>query len=449
MLDEHADHEETAIGWMSMADLFMVGLMTFLLFAGVAFSRNEQLKADVERLSVECIAMRDDLVELARIRDENASLVLENSSLRDKLADTEMDADNLDRLLQEAECQITLLRSENAAHTAALAEAQSIIAKQHLQLEEIRLSLARAERQITSLRMDLQKAQTALCSLAAAMGVESLADEDLPEYVEELDRQLRLLRAFLTRAGVLSEEEISQLNLPSLLNHARKRSVQRDAELIEIARREQRFRQELLGIQSRNGRFGRVVFIVDRSGSMGDPSNNGGTTRWNYVRGVIEDWLLLLPFEQVQLILFNNKVDVFPADGYLSLADTAVKRPVLIEEMLQILKDTVPVEGTHTLAALQKAYEAENADAIFLFTDGQPMLKAERYTTSDDIRVLQNQVLDLVAAQTSSGNRIPINVIALGDYFHDKNKEAVQKHLPFGVFMTTIAQRSGGAFLGR
>jgi hypothetical protein len=168
------------------------------------------------------------------------------------------------------------------------------------------------------------------------------------------------------------------------------------------------------------------------------------------VQTVIRNWLLLLPFQEVQLILFNNDVDVHPLPGeFISLKKTAESRRLDIQPLLTALKNTVPNQGTNTSLALQTAYEAEDVDAIFLFTDGQPMLKAEVDTTSEDFRTLQNEVLDLIVREKQRGNAPPINVIGLGDYFSNRLAGPEQKHLPFGVFLTRIAQLSGGTFLGR
>jgi hypothetical protein len=214
--------------------------------------------------------------------------------------------------------------------------------------------------------------------------------------------------------------------------------------------REQGFRQELLGIRTRDSGYGRVVFVVDCSGSMVRSSNTSDESRWDYVQTVIRNWLLLLPFQEVQLIMFNNEVDVYPRPGdFLTLQPTAVSRRTDIQPLLTALRETVPNQGTNTALALQTAYQADNVDAIFLFTDGQPMLKAEVDTTSEDFRILQNEVLDLIVREKERGNSTPINVIGLGDYFSNRLSGTDQKHLPFGVFLTRIAQLSGGTFLGR
>jgi hypothetical protein len=116
---------------------------------------------------------------------------------------------------------------------------------------------------------------------------------------------------------------------------------------------------------------------------------------------------------------------------------------------VKILRNTTPDNGTNTAEALRRAYRAKDVDAIFLFTDGVPMLKAEINTTSQDYKVLQDEVLEIIASQQSQRDSPPINVIGLGDYFSTRLTGPDQVHMAFGVFLMEVAQRSGGSFLGR
>jgi predicted nucleic acid-binding Zn-ribbon protein len=463
---DSTETEETAVGWMSMADLFMVGLMIFLLAAGSVLARNQELAENAETVQSAADADRTELNELRSQQERWQRATSQSDFLTQRIQDLETRLAAEMQRLSAVLCEKVVIEDDHAQLQGRVADyLVTLTARQKKILEQEDL-LRTLRETITAMRQELAGSQQVLAELRALVVAEGDPDDELIAEWQRMQKQIEELRGLLARQETQLQEQ--------RLEFAGKNKSGEDlqvviAELIEQMRRQQQefqqvrtkeygLRQELVGIRARDGRFGRVVFVVDRSGSMIRSSNDGQNTRWDYVQSVIEDWMTLLPFEEVQLILFNNVVDVYPQKGdFLSLSGAtdfdrfgdAESRRAAIQPLLTVLRSTEPNQGTNTVAALRKAYEAKDVDAIFLFTDGQPMLKAERETTSEDMRRLQNEVLDLITMEQQGRTSPPINVIALGDYFNDRLSGPEQRHLAFGVFLTTIAQRTGGTFLGR
>jgi myosin heavy subunit len=443
--DEHDD--SSSIGWISLSDLLMVGLVVLLVTVvgeSAARKRAEQSSRSFEQKSEEYeerVAKIDAAIaEKAELQAELQRLQLERAALQKKI-------ESYDKLLQ------SLTKTE-----AELAEARK-------QLRDVELKLGELLTELDTARRDLLRARDQLADSEKKLAEAERRLLDLQKYVaelkiptpkqiaawEQMEKDYASQKEQIARLRAeLAQSRMESMRLTSVVADLEAELKKFSNEQITAEVREQGFRQELLGIRTRESGLGRVVFVVDCSGSMVRSSNSSAESRWDYTQTVIRNWLLLLPFQEVQLVMFNNEVNVYPRDGdFISLQQTAVSRRVDIQPLLDVLKETVPNDGTNTFLALRTAYEARNVDAIFLFTDGQPMLKPEAETTSEDFRIMQNEVLDLIVSENQKGNPTPINVIGLGDYFSDRLSGRNQKHLPFGVFLTRIAQLSGGTFLGR
>ena len=460
------DHDESsAIGWISFSDLLMVGLIVLLLStANLSNSRveleNRARQAELN-LDREIVSNQEKIAKAEEALRIQESLATEIERLNFELSAAKKQAEHY---LAEI-ARLSIVEMDLVDKTRQLTEATAELQRAMELLEEANAELLVARQELNSAQLQLSKAIQKLTESEMRLGEREKELTALKKYIAEAkipdEKQLTLWRG-MEKENASLKEQIGKLM--GELELARKESMRlltvvsdletelkkQRADQIGAEVREQGFRQELLGIRTRNSGYGRVVFVVDCSGSMVRSSNSSDESRWDYVQTVIRNWLLLLPFQEVQLILFNHDVDVHPLPGeFISLKKTAESRRLDIQPLLTALKNTVPNQGTNTSLALRTAYEAENVDAIFLFTDGQPMLKAEVDTTSEDFRTLQNEVLDLIVREKQRGNAPPINVIGLGDYFSNRLAGPEQKHLPFGVFLTRIAQLSGGTFLGR
>jgi Mg-chelatase subunit ChlD len=198
------------------------------------------------------------------------------------------------------------------------------------------------------------------------------------------------------------------------------------------AQAEKRLRRELLNLK---GDFSKVTFVIDISGSMGaKPAKDMPRANWakdgepwTYVQNQMASWLQNLPVDSFRLVCFNHEVTEFPADQQEWLSGDQGRRRAT--EFLSKLKAT---GGTNTELALQTA-QSRAPSAIVLFTDGSPS-KVNNKTFEFD----PSQVSRIVAHVKQAKHKIPINVVAVNNYFSDE----------LGSFLHNLASASGGGFIG-
>lgn len=185
----------------------------------------------------------------------------------------------------------------------------------------------------------------------------------------------------------------------------------------------------------------RILFIVDRSGSMAEPAqrrdrygkaSGGETTKFTYVQDELERLLQALPgTTQVNVLFFSDGVEAFrTAEG---------GRPELIEltprgknDIVRYVRNIAPKGGTNLYAALDRALDIAGRglkdsaydsafDTIYLLSDGKP--------TAGPV-VDEQEILKRVAEANILG-RVKINAITFGDANNAK-------------FVAELATRSGG-----
>ncbi|MCA9193769.1 MAG: VWA domain-containing protein [Planctomycetales bacterium] len=200
----------------------------------------------------------------------------------------------------------------------------------------------------------------------------------------------------------------------------------------QVSQNEKKLRQELLNLK---GDFSRVVFVVDISGSMGaKPAKDMPRANWaddgqpwTYVKNQVASWLQNLPVDSFRIVCFHHEVVQFPdmQDDWLS-GDSGRTQA---KEFLSQLQAS---GGTNTELALQTAQSYEPT-AIILFTDGSPSKLSDDGYVYDDGQV---QRVELLLEQ--SGQKVPINVVAVNNYFTED----------LGSFLHKIASTTGGGFIG-
>ena len=308
--------------------------------------------------------------------------------------------------------------------------------------------------------------------LEVSLGQKSLEVESAKKDVDESQRKYDELFAEQRRmagerdrtrkllADTKEKLEKDQLELAGLRN--RLRSLKSEKMHIETSFRKLRDAKEklpkqLIGLQ---GNLRRVVFLVDCSGSMNrkvvptsgdeqleDPS------RWEYVKSTIETWMAVLPMDEAAIIFFGDSASTFPLNE--GFAELASERENLIEAIK--VRPTPKRESTNTLLAIQKAFSFEQVDTIILFTDGEPTLSP----TPSGVQILQSDLLEEnreiyeekkksrakeywsqihnFIASKENPKAIPINVVALGDYFDNS----------YGPNLIRLSESTGGTFMGR
>jgi hypothetical protein len=195
--------------------------------------------------------------------------------------------------------------------------------------------------------------------------------------------------------------------------------------------------QELLNLK---GRMNNLAILLDRSASMEEKG------RWTNTVEVVATWLKHLAIKKCVLILFSDSVETIPENGSLASISDAERA-----HLVSRVRALTPQGNTATVAALRTVYEKylsadtnSSVDTIILFTDGKPFVPragrgAGRDGFGNDPASISRDHMRQAVALAKKHAGIPINVVALGDYFDREQAE----------FLLELKNTTGGAFLGR
>lgn len=195
-----------------------------------------------------------------------------------------------------------------------------------------------------------------------------------------------------------------------------------------------RIRREQSSLVGFRGRMQNVVFVFDTSESM----NAKGEDRWREYRDMLSTWIERLLFERFNVVDFDNRVQVWSADG---LAEAAPDRRAAA---VAWVADTARPDGqTNTLLALQTAFAMPGVDTVILVSDGEPTHPHTAPTMTAALTKRNiDETLAWVREQTAArpeAERIVVNTVAVGNYLRQD----------YGTFLQQIAEATGGEFLGR
>lgn len=202
-------------------------------------------------------------------------------------------------------------------------------------------------------------------------------------------------------------------------------------------------RQELLSLR---GPMSNVVILLDRSASMKDSG------RWDDALRVIESWIEHLPIERCAVIAFGSDCQAIPALGeFVDVGGSSETAPSARARLLRHVRALEPGGETAMVEALEWAYQFPGVDTLILFTDGEPLdprranprkainpRREAELSSGERRRIARVQVEEALALSRKHAH-IPINVVAVGDYFADWKAQ----------FLLGLARNTHGAFLGR
>lgn len=460
-----SDDEGLAIGFISLADLFFVGLVA--CFAYAKYSDDLLVKRDDERDTQQAVLSRV-AKDVATTRDGYRTAAIESSlnvtltPLRhSKEGLSESDIPEAGILPAESEIVInefqgklesmrstvqtqhdalTLLRSERDRARAYAREhySESVSFLQKLDWEMKRSAGAQSENESLSATLlqqtlDYEKAQKEISRLKAELAASRsqgtrLRDaarahySDVLSMTEKIDGLLIQL-SLLQMEGTVSREEIARLK--------------------ESLRKRVMLPKELLGVR---GDLKKVAFVVDCSTSMQSPAPSANSPEptnslswWKVVTGTVHLWIETLPMESAVIVYYSDSVTVFPESKNFMMLET--DRGQLVKS---VLEREAPNGNTNTLLALMTAYEElDGCDTIILFTDGEPTVsplgKLNERLSRKPPESCWKEIFDYVEQRKARGQNIPVNVVALGNYFNSM----------YGPNLVDLASRTGGSFLGR
>lgn len=347
----------------------------------------------------------------ARLQQEQK----ERDSLRNAFDTLQKERDLLDQQAQALRERVAKLEQQIGQSEKSLADLKQAAAAKTQSLEEL---LARAlDRQKSDQAASTQQLQT---MTARAEQAERQARENAATRDDYLDR--------LRRAAVYVKDIDEKKTTLALQVEALKTQLANALDDLQTARgqlREQRGREasinrDLIGLR---GGLKRVAFLFDASGSM---THDG---RWSEVQRITQTWLAHLAVDECVLIVFSSGVEAFPSDGtllHVAGPEGADNRT----RLMQYLANIKPEGWTNTLAAMRLAYQYR-IDSIVLFSDGAP--------TYENANRFNPEAVEQIYGLCRQHADIPVNAVGLGNYF-DPN---------FSTFLRTVAQLTGGTFVGR
>lgn len=339
----------------------------------------------------------------------------ERDDLQKSLADLQKERDLLQQQATALAERVAKLEQQLGANEKSLAELKQTSDTKTKSLEEL---LARAlERQKADQTASVQQLQATAtrAEQAEAQAKDAAATRD--DYLDRLRRAEVILRGIDEKKSMLAlQVEALKTQLANALDDLQAAQAQ----LQHQRSREASINRELVGLR---GGLKRVAILFDASGSM---TQNG---RWNEVQRIALTWLDHLEVDECVLIVFSSGVAAFPADGSL-LPVSGPAGPANRARLLEYLKSVQPEGWTNTLPAMQLAYRYP-VDTVILFSDGAP--------TYEKVNRFNAEAAEQIYALCRQHADIPVNAIGLGNYF-DQN---------FSTFLRTVAQLTGGTFVGR
>jgi polyhydroxyalkanoate synthesis regulator phasin len=338
-----------------------------------------------------------------------------------------------------------------AAQRASSQELSNRLAQATSELAEAARRQAQAERRIAELVSQMTQAQTEMLSLTSRLSHVEEEASKLKNRLAEAQSKHASATDLNARLQAQLQQVTDRLEVQKKeLAEARRELWEAANELAAVRARlaerpsEGNVRKELLGLR---GAMSNVVILLDRSSSMADGR------RWGDSLRVIEAWLEYLPIESCALITFSSQCEAFPPGGhFLAVGGTNEIARTARKDLIRQVRARPPDGNTATVEALQLAYSYPGVDTIILFTDGEPLdlrratdpkrgLMAAReseLSAAERKRIAKAQIAEALALARKHPD-IPINVVALADYFTDWKSE----------FLLGLARNTGGAFLGR
>ncbi len=364
-----------------------------------------QFSAAKTRLEADLAALAAQLQQRQKERDD----------LQQSRDDLQQERDLLDQQAKALSERVAKLEQQLGASEKSLADLKQTSDAKTKSLEEL---LAQAlERQKADQSASAQQLQTVVTRAEQAERQAKDAATVRDDYLDRLRRAAVYFRDMDEKKNLLAlQVEALKTQLANVLDDLKTAQSQ----LQQQRSREATINRELVGLR---GGLKRVAVLFDASGSM---TQQG---RWEEVQRIALTWLDHLEVDECVLIVFSSGAVAFPADGSL-LRVSGDEGSANRARLLEYLKSVKPEGWTNTLAAMQLAYRYP-VDTVILFSDGAP--------TYETVNRFNTQAAEQIYALCRQHADIPVNAIGLGNYFDPD----------FSTFLRTMAQLTGGTFVGR
>jgi Tfp pilus assembly protein PilN len=412
--------------------------------------------------------------QLASTSQELADAKRQLESLRGELADLTQTTSgltaDLDRARQEAAANRRRYQSaeEQARSTAAMLEkTQTERDAARRSIGELEKKLAAAGRRAEDLIGRMGDAEARLKQLQALADQLPALRDELKSYRDKLNSEHALAQA-LEKSIKQRTQELSGLGKELDALRAERRTLEmglatRDRELDQARRNLLALEGEKKGLLSEvsraktaaENRFAgisltgrRVVFLVDRSGSMGlIDYNTPDRDKWPTVCRTVAQIMRTLPdLEKFQVVVFSNDASYLLGQPGRWLDFDPKTSP---DRVLQALLDTKPRDGTNLSAAFEAVFQPRlpDLDTIYLISDGIPDRGAGLPANAESLPAVERS--DLLGRHIrrtlrtdwnrEQAGRPRVRINCVGFFYESPD---------VGAFLWALARENEGSFVG-
>jgi hypothetical protein len=464
-------HRIPSVFNLSMVDVLCcaLGCVILLWLINTRLAREQTRAAGSSRADLKTLQDRHaaTLTRLAREQKDRRRLASELVALRTRQASTEAslsqreqenrrrgrEIDDLKVEKQRAEASVVRLTREQRNLLRQLAGLKLLHAREKEALRKKTLELGDLEKLLAALKadrasiskrlLDSEGAAKTLRAEAASLRASLTRAEErmlaLEKEVQGRDRRLAAAGQDLerTRRQLRRDLEDARASIGTLERDRKRLTAQVVRERSAAAKR-------FAGI-SLTGR--RVVFLVDRSGSMEMVARKTPAPgKWAEVRRTLARIMRSLPdLEKFQVILFSSKVTyLLGGEGWIDYTGRAS-----VSRVTRALAQVKPARGTNMHAAFAAAFRLRPAglDTIYVLSDGLPNLgegltreQARKLKEHQRCEVLSKYIRSLLRTTWNpprAGRRVRINTV--GFFFESPD---------VGAFLWALARENDGSFVG-
>jgi predicted nucleic acid-binding Zn-ribbon protein len=457
-------HRIPSIFNLSMVDVLCCALGCVLLLWLLNLREARDRAAEASQTEQQLSATRQELEaarnDLSAVRGELADLMVTTAGL----------TANLDRARQEAAAnQQRYTRAEGQAQStaAALEKTQAERDAARTAMTELEKKLAAAGRRAEQLTGRVSDAEGRIKQLQAQADQLPGLREEIKNYRDKFNAEHALAQALeKTIKQRLEELAARDKELDALRSTRRTLEMSlaaRDKELALAQRSVQALEGERKNLQGEvnrakaaaENRFAginltgrRVVFLVDRSGSMGliDPDTEA-KDKWPTVCRTVAQIMRSLPdLEKFQVIDFSTDASFLLGQDDRWIDYDPATSP---DRVLRTLLSTQPRGGTNLYAAFEKAFRlrALGMDTIYLLSDGIPdrgaglPAEAQRLSEVERSTILARHVRRTLQYEWNRprAGQPPVRINCVGFFYESPD---------VGAFLWALARENDGSFVG-
>lgn len=442
------------LSW-SMIDVLAGGLGAMLLLMLLSYLESQRRGIELAQSRQQSLGQSQSLAaaeeELTRQRQTQVQLRDQLAQQRQMGAQRQEQIESLRRQLAKLDADLKQTQALLAQAQADRAEADRLLAQARADQRDTQASAARLEQQLEQRRRELLAQERKLAVLEKDRG----AAKELAEQIAQLEADLAKSKDRITalEADVSRwEKKAAEAGLLLAQRERQEKEMALDAQTLRRLLTDQQavagqLRRDLQQAASRfagvdlQGR--RVVFLVDRSGSMASVDSRASEPqKWPELCRTVGHVLHSMPeAEKFQLIVFSDDV-AYPLGKE---GEWLTKTPESGRQVETALLRVAPEGNTNLYAGMAAAFrlKSQGLDTIFLFSDGLPNVGPGLPPNPPPDEPSQSALLgkhlrDQLRTQwNKDGPQVRIH--SVGFFYESPN---------LGAFLWALSRENGGSFVG-